>query len=180
MKQKFNKYWEECSLMLAIAVVLDPRFKFDLVEYWYVKLYGDEASRYIMRVRSSLVDLFTEYEATSPFTMIASSSGSSSAPSALSLGDKHSEFDQWRMIAKSTTIIPKSELDQYLDEPVFPRTEDFNILHWWKINSPKLPTLGRMARDILAIPVTSAASEAAFSVGGRILDDSRLSLNPDI
>ncbi|KAK1280524.1 hypothetical protein QJS04_geneDACA024144 [Acorus gramineus] len=173
MKQKFNKYWEECSLILAIAVVLDPRFKFDLVEYWYVRLYGDEASRYIMRARSSLVDLFTEYEA-------ASSSGSSSAPSVSSLGDKHSEFDQWRMSAKPTTIIPKSELDQYLDEPVFPRTEDFNILHWWKINSPKLPTLGRMARDILAIPVTSVASEAAFSVGGRILDDSRLSLNPDI
>ncbi|KAK1262103.1 hypothetical protein QJS04_geneDACA020360 [Acorus gramineus] len=140
MKQKFNKYWEECSLILAIAVVLDPRFKFDLVEYWYVKLYGDEASRYIMRARSSLVDLFTEYEAQ----------------------------------------YSKSELDQYLDEAVFPRTEDFNILHWWKINSPKLPTLGRMARDILAIPVTSVASEAAFSVGGRILDDSRLSLNPDI
>ncbi|KAK1257912.1 hypothetical protein QJS04_geneDACA017749 [Acorus gramineus] len=111
MKQKFNKYWEDCSLILAIAVVLDPRFKFGLVEYWYVKFYGDEASRYIMRARSSLVDLYTEYESVSPSTLIASSSGSPSAPSASSFGDKHSGFDHWRMSAKSTNIIPKSELD---------------------------------------------------------------------
>ncbi|XP_062103349.1 uncharacterized protein LOC133814398 [Humulus lupulus] len=35
-----------------------------------------------------------------------------------------------------------------------------------------------MARDLLAIPVTTVAFEAAFSTGGRILDTFRSSLSP--
>ncbi|KAF7130256.1 hypothetical protein RHSIM_Rhsim10G0050500 [Rhododendron simsii] len=49
-----------------------------------------------------------------------------------------------------------------------------------RVNSGKYPTLARMARDILAVPATTVASEAAFSVGGRVIDESRASLLPDI
>ncbi|KAL7237574.1 hypothetical protein ACSBR2_003806 [Camellia fascicularis] len=37
-----------------------------------------------------------------------------------------------------------------------------------------------MARDVLSGPATTAASEAAFSVGGRVIDQIRASFLPDI
>ncbi|CAN1293636.1 Putative AC9 transposase [Linum perenne] len=37
-----------------------------------------------------------------------------------------------------------------------------------------------MARDVLAVPVSSVASESAFSTGGRVLSNFRSSLTPAI
>ncbi|CAN0862130.1 Putative AC transposase [Linum grandiflorum] len=54
---------------------------------------------------------------------------------------------------------------------------DFDILLWWKQNCPKYPTLGDIAKDLLAIPVSSVASESAFSSGGRLLDPHRSKLH---
>ncbi|KAL0345673.1 UNVERIFIED_CONTAM: putative AC transposase [Sesamum radiatum] len=73
----------------------------------------------------------------------------------------------------------KSELESYLEEARFSRAETFNILDWWKINSPILPVLAKIARDILAVPATTVASEAAFSVSGHIIDESSTFLLPD-
>ncbi|CAN6487221.1 unnamed protein product [Victoria cruziana] len=42
----------------------------------------------------------------------------------------------------------------------------------------KYKVLSQMARDLLSIPITSVASEKAFSTGGRIISDSRSSLQP--
>ncbi|KAL9690084.1 hypothetical protein QQ045_010477 [Rhodiola kirilowii] len=55
---------------------------------------------------------------------------------------------------------------------------EFNILGWWKMHSPRFPTLSQMARDILAVPISTVASESAFSTSGRILDEFRSSLTP--
>ena len=56
----------------------------------------------------------------------------------------------------------------------------FNILAWWKRNTNKYSILSRLARDVLAIPVSTVASESAFSTGRRILDPFRSSLPPEM
>ncbi|CAN6182827.1 unnamed protein product, partial [Urochloa humidicola] len=42
----------------------------------------------------------------------------------------------------------------------------------------RYPTLRQIARDILAIPITTVASESAFSTSGRILSEHRSRLTP--
>jgi hypothetical protein len=54
----------------------------------------------------------------------------------------------------------------------------FDILKWWKGRSSRFPILSRLAHDVLAIPISTVASESAFSIGGRVLDDFRTSLTP--
>ncbi|KAG8485673.1 hypothetical protein CXB51_018960 [Gossypium anomalum] len=49
-----------------------------------------------------------------------------------------------------------------------------------KMKSPRFPTLSKMARDVLAIPVFTVASESTFSTEGRVLDQYRSFLTPKI
>ena len=67
-----------------------------------------------------------------------------------------------------------------MDENVNPMGENFDILAWWKVNSDKFKVLSQIARDVLAVPVSTVASESAFSTGGRILDPYRSSLRAKI
>ncbi|TVU49267.1 hypothetical protein EJB05_00571, partial [Eragrostis curvula] len=73
----------------------------------------------------------------------------------------------------------KSELDQYLQDDLFPRQKDFDILKWWMMHVTKYPILSRMAQDVLVAPATSVASESASSTGERTISEyrSRLTSN---
>nr|GLL29640.1 zinc finger BED domain-containing protein RICESLEEPER 2-like [Ipomoea trifida] len=75
-----------------------------------------------------------------------------------------------------------TELDKYIDEQLENGGEDdeFDILNWWKKNAHRLPILASIARDILAIPISTVASESAFNTGGRVLDTYRSSLTPRV
>jgi hypothetical protein len=72
----------------------------------------------------------------------------------------------------------KTEIEHYFLEDVETPSENFDILMWWKVNSTKFPVLAEIARDVLAIPITTVASESAFSTGGRVIDPFRSSLAP--
>ena len=72
-----------------------------------------------------------------------------------------------------------NDIDKYLnEETINPMTSSFDILLWWKDNSQRFKVLSMIAKDILAIPVSTVASESAFSTSGRILDSFRSSLSP--
>ncbi|XP_071695481.1 zinc finger BED domain-containing protein RICESLEEPER 2-like [Rutidosis leptorrhynchoides] len=62
MKAKFDKYWGECHLLMAIASVLDPRFKKWLIGMSYHILYApDQAVKNIKEVEDALEDMYNEY-----------------------------------------------------------------------------------------------------------------------
>ena len=68
----------------------------------------------------------------------------------------------------------------YFEEDCIEDIENFDILAWWKAHAEKFSVLSTMARDFLAIPLSIVPSESAFSLGGRILGESRSSLTPEM
>ncbi|KAL7181336.1 hypothetical protein ACSBR1_040257 [Camellia fascicularis] len=91
----------------------------------------------------------------------------------------HALFVLWAQ--ELDTIEPsKSDLDIYLEEGLYickgNLDVNFDALDWWKANTLKFRILSNMARDLLSIPISTVASESAFSTGGRVLDQYRSSL----
>ena len=73
---------------------------------------------------------------------------------------------------------PKTQFELYLEEPKMDRNIELDILAYWKLNECRYPIVAAMARDILAVPVSTVASESSFSTGGRVLDAYRSRLIP--
>ncbi|GJW21802.1 zinc finger BED domain-containing protein RICESLEEPER 2-like protein [Tanacetum coccineum] len=74
--------------------------------------------------------------------------------------------------------VNKTEVDIYLDGGLEKRDNSFDILNWWKVNSLKFPILSQVARHVLGMPISTVASESAFSTGGRVIDQFISSLTP--
>ena len=79
-----------------------------------------------------------------------------------------------------TSGYARSEFNRYLGEQLVEEEGRMDVLKWWGINGHRYPIVSRMARDILAIPLSTVASESAFSAGGRHLDPFRSSLTPKV
>ena len=80
------------------------------------------------------------------------------------------------------------ELAKYLNSAVVATNDDeddeeqnqFDILQWWQDKRSTYPVLSILTRDVLSVPVSTVSSESAFSLAGRIIDDRRTSLTPDM
>ncbi|XP_042974657.1 cysteine-rich receptor-like protein kinase 10 [Carya illinoinensis] len=70
----------------------------------------------------------------------------------------------------------RSEVDRYLAEKCEDEGDNFDLLNWWKVNSVRYRIFSKVARDVLAIPVSTVASESTFSTAGRVLDPFRREL----
>ncbi|TXG69396.1 hypothetical protein EZV62_004331 [Acer yangbiense] len=255
LKEAFDEYWKDCFLILAIAVVIDPRFKMKLIEFSFSRIYGEDAGIWFKAVDDGIHELFHEYivlslplpdnfmeeenegmlkteihlegttqdrtplegtgqegtigEGTQGATQEETARGpSEDIPSQevlyhpeshsqevlyhqdahcqevasqdmhlITIGDGLSDFEVY--ITELTSSQPmKSELDQYLEEPLVPRTQEFDILDWWKLNQLKYPTLSRMASDILSIPLSTVTPDSVFDTTSKKIDSYRSSLRP--
>ena len=56
---------------------------------------------------------------------------------------------------------------------------DVNVLSWWKEEATHFPKLSTLARQLLAIPATSTASQRSFSAAGCTVSARRTALAPE-
>ncbi|KAG8391567.1 hypothetical protein BUALT_Bualt01G0201000 [Buddleja alternifolia] len=170
--------------MMAVAAVLDPRYKMVSVEFYYQRIYGEQSQSKIDEICHNCYELLSDYQSRGA-TMMGDSlstrgdigstiqSGVSGATDASTDDSLDDEYDLFVASSSAATTSLKSELDVYLEESVLPRIQNLDVLSWWKINGLKYSTLQTMAKDILAIPVSTVASESAFSTSGRLLSPHR-------
>ena len=97
MFEKFEKYWFEFSLILAIAVILDPRYKLQFVDWSYKKLYRNDSYEF-ERVKDNLFSLYDEY------TDAAKTSKTSSCSSSSIVSDINNQIDDERFNSMATNL----------------------------------------------------------------------------
>ncbi|KAL8497849.1 hypothetical protein ACS0TY_021264 [Phlomoides rotata] len=185
MQENFDKYWRNSCFILAIAVVMDPRFKLKLVEFSFSKIYGEESASYVKIVDEGIHDLFLEYVSlplplTPAYAEVANGTSVKQDDSGIEIASNGlglTDFDVY--IMETTSQLSKSELDQYLEESLLPRVHEFDVVGWWKVNRMKYPTLSKMARDILSIPVCTVPATSVFDTVRKEMDSYRCSLRPE-
>ncbi|CAL1412563.1 unnamed protein product [Linum trigynum] len=182
MKQKYDKYWgdvDKMNKLLYIAAVLDPRLKLQFIGFTLKWMYNDEkaVSELTKDIELATYELYAHYEN----QMEVGEDSSSQTELDDNGGNVDLVAEYMKQMQKERGVVNNTELDRYLKEGVEKSMDaKFNVLGWWKVNSHRFPTLSRMARDVLAVPVSTVSSETAFSTGGRVLNDFRSSLTPRI
>ncbi|KAH9752027.1 BED-type domain-containing protein [Citrus sinensis] len=68
MIEIFLKYWDEISGVLVMIVILDPRYKMMLINYYYLKIYVVGLENQLKRVRELCDEMMNYYEAKSATT----------------------------------------------------------------------------------------------------------------
>ena len=181
MLLKYNKYWANVNGLMGVATILDPRYKMALIRFYFAKIFDEHDFEIeVGRISDLLRRLVEEYGSKIGKTQGSSSQqpfdlGSSSKANEEAFMQEFAEFLQQDKDPSHEI----SELDKYLDAANVPLVQDFDILNWWKTNGGTYPILQQIARDILSIPVSTVASESAFSTSGRVLNPYRSRLLPE-
>nr|KYP74105.1 Putative AC transposase [Cajanus cajan] len=172
MMTKFSKYWHDYCEILAIGAILDPRMKFGAIQFAYRKIEPSTSEEKISALRKKIYELFEEYEKVKSNESNASTSNVSLLPpQPISYTDDEQVLDTFDeyvdYLSQNVTTNGKSELDLYLEEGnLDPKChEKLDVLAYWRDRHDRYPNLSRMACDVLSIPITTVASESAFSLG---------------
>ncbi|CAN1136510.1 Putative AC transposase, partial [Linum perenne] len=192
MSKKLGKYWSEkdgrndrLNRLVYIALVLDPRHKMEYPKFALKKLYGDvRGAQILQEVNTELQDIFEVYQSFRDVMQPTTQSQPSITTELPNMSEGAYDNDFEFEYSMTEYVGSRTELESYLNadrEPYDPKAQQmFDILGWCKTKDVKYPVLSDIARDILAIKISTVPSESAFSTGGRVLDSFRSSLSPKI
>ena len=93
------------------------------------------------------------------------------------IDDNDSDDALEKKLEDEASLETKSKIGKYLLDNL-EKLGSYDILDWWKLNASKYLILSKMAKEILAILISTVTSESAFSTSGRILDAFMSSLFP--
>ncbi|KAL4570721.1 hypothetical protein LXL04_026382 [Taraxacum kok-saghyz] len=141
MITKFDHYWQESHGVMAMATILDPRFKMKILEFYFPLIYGiDEAKAHVLIAKKTRENIFEQYVLRSESQKSNDDSVPISTQNATPEVETESldAFFSWN--SSSSVACGKTELEMYLEENTLPGSHDFDILAWWKQNGIKYPT----------------------------------------
>ena len=201
--EKYWGGMKNVNKMVIVAYVFDSTKKMQFAKLCFEKFHGKEtveAKAMYQSVHIVLTDMFKQYSLrlrrdstgglSSQSTQASSSNGQDqdqdqglgeNVEEAMDLVDdlcyEMMDFAYTELVAEIGVEEARDELELYLKEKVenpknFLGTE-YDVLSWWKLNCQKYPILAEMSKDVLAMQVSSVASESAFSTSGRLIDPFR-------
>jgi hypothetical protein len=185
MSTKFEKYWKKSSTTLAVACFLDPRYKKRLIEFYMRKFHGMSAQLHVDDLVDVIKKLYHFYATSAPSSLTSRhKSGATenqdidTADLLLDSGDD--ELESFLYESSGPDANAMNELEKYMADSPIRLSGQFDILAWWKNQTDEYPVLSKIARDLLAVQVSTVASESAFSAGGRVVDPFRSRLEPEM
>nr|GLL25230.1 zinc finger BED domain-containing protein RICESLEEPER 2-like isoform X1 [Ipomoea trifida] len=118
MKVKFEKYWEQYSVILAMGAVFDPRMKCKYLEFCFKKLDPNTYKQKLDYVKRKLYMLFEAYKSKSMTAAPSSSTLTTSCENARIEETSDELIDEFVEYCNQDDLDNgKSALDVYLDEP---------------------------------------------------------------
>ncbi|KAJ1289534.1 hypothetical protein BS78_02G171800 [Paspalum vaginatum] len=162
MEKKFKECWKVSFLHFCMPMVMDPKCRLEdiksrIQQFTVQSAYtvDSDIDDYIGDMHDTLLGLYSEYS--NRMQEPDCTSGSK-----ISTGDfigrdilhelyLHTEYPYGQR--------PLTELDHYLQEARI-ATGESSVLQWWKEESLTYPTIGRMARNILALPSSTDCKAA--------------------
>ncbi|XP_057720260.1 zinc finger BED domain-containing protein RICESLEEPER 1-like [Arachis stenosperma] len=172
MMNKFKKYWEKYSIILAFGAVLDPRLKIFTLELMYEEIDAETAKGKVEQNSPPTVEAQGPSIQSSSMTHIPESA----SKKRLAIVGKLMKRNHQVEVSSG-----KNPLDTYLEESLLSKDcfEDLDVLEWWKLYESRYPKLSIMARDSLSIPITTVASESAFSIETHVINKYRSRMLPE-
>jgi hypothetical protein len=194
MKDKYLKYFSTIPHLYYFAVIFDPRKKLGGLELALQEI-GDllnlDFSDAYNHVKEEVFRVFQLYQGKfgcSPPVPKSTQQHKASKSSAANLWNKI-KGKGFASSSQQTTRLswnPIAELNHYLEQdlythdPMLADNNTVNLLAWWKDKERFFPVLSHFARDVLLVPVSTVSSEATFSMVGRIIEERRSSLTPEM
>lgn len=158
----------EHNLMLAMATVLDPRFK-------------NIAFQSEMAVETAIQELTSEAN-----KQVSNDSAMDQSPEKECRDVPSCTDSLWEGFERKATPkkapsradeVINNEIKNYLEEPLLDRKK--NPFLWWKTQGQaQFPILAKLAKKILCIPATSIPPERVFLKKGRVFSEKRRLIKP--